>query len=174
LADPVNESGWSCFKSKGYTKAIIRAWHSNGVFDSNSIDTIKYAHMSGITDVDVYLFPCAGKSASSQVTDMIASLQKGGVTNFGTIWLDIETNPSSGCGWPSSTSSNCDYIKELIAAAGSTPVGVYVDSYMWDSIAGSSCTVGASKPLWYPHYDNNPSFSDFKPFGGWTKPYMKQ
>jgi hypothetical protein len=29
-------------------------------------------------------------------------------------------------------------------------------------------------PLWYPHYDNVPNFSDFKPFGGWTKPAMKQ
>ena len=28
--------------------------------------------------------------------------------------------------------------------------------------------------LWYAHYDNNPSFSDFKSFGGWTKPNIKQ
>ena len=26
----------------------------------------------------------------------------------------------------------------------------------------------------YPHFDNNPSFSDFKPFGGFTEPYIKQ
>ncbi len=25
-------------------------------------------------------------------------------------------------------------------------------------------------PLWYAHYDNNPSFSDFTPFADWTKP----
>ena len=29
-------------------------------------------------------------------------------------------------------------------------------------------------PLWYAHYDNNPSFSDFSPFGGWKEPYAKQ
>ena len=26
----------------------------------------------------------------------------------------------------------------------------------------------------YPHYDNNPSFSDFEPFGGWSNPGVKQ
>lgn len=29
-------------------------------------------------------------------------------------------------------------------------------------------------PLWYIHYDNNSSFSDFQTFGGWTQPTMKQ
>jgi hypothetical protein len=28
--------------------------------------------------------------------------------------------------------------------------------------------------LWYAHYDNNPSFSDFTPFGCWSKPNIKQ
>jgi hypothetical protein len=26
----------------------------------------------------------------------------------------------------------------------------------------------------YAHYDNNPSFSDFKAFGGWSSPHAKQ
>jgi hypothetical protein len=26
----------------------------------------------------------------------------------------------------------------------------------------------------YAHYDNNPSFSDFVPFGGWSQPTIKQ
>ena len=29
-------------------------------------------------------------------------------------------------------------------------------------------------PKRYAHYDNNPSFSDFSPFGGWSKPSIKQ
>ena len=29
-------------------------------------------------------------------------------------------------------------------------------------------------PLWYAHYDNVQAFSDFKPFGGFSKPAMKQ
>jgi hypothetical protein len=29
-------------------------------------------------------------------------------------------------------------------------------------------------PLWYPHYDSNPSFSDWYSFGGWSTPAIKQ
>ena len=28
--------------------------------------------------------------------------------------------------------------------------------------------------LWYAHYDNNPSFSDYTEFGCWSKPNIKQ
>ena len=47
---------------------------------------------------------------------------------------------------------------------------------MWSQIMGSAgaCNGFGSIPLWYAHYDNNPSFSDFQKFGGWTKPNMKQ
>jgi len=47
---------------------------------------------------------------------------------------------------------------------------------MWGSIFGSytACPSVASQKLWYPHYDNSASFSDFQAFGGWTKPTIKQ
>jgi hypothetical protein len=38
----------------------------------------------------------------------------------------------------------------------------------------TACTAASSHPLWYSHYDNNPSFADFQSFGGWSKPTMKQ
>lgn len=28
--------------------------------------------------------------------------------------------------------------------------------------------------LWYAHYDNQPNFNDFNPFGGWNRPAWKQ
>lgn len=47
---------------------------------------------------------------------------------------------------------------------------------MWQSIFGSftACHTVASHPLWYAHYDDKQTFSDFAAFGGWTKPHMKQ
>ena len=47
---------------------------------------------------------------------------------------------------------------------------------MWQTIFGSltACPSVASQQLWYAHYDNSPSFSDFAAFGGWTKPNIKQ
>ena len=47
---------------------------------------------------------------------------------------------------------------------------------MWESIMGTagSCTGLGGVSLWYAHYDGNPSFSDFRAFGGWSKPNIKQ
>lgn len=53
--------------------------------------------------------------------------------------------------------------------------GVYSSSSQWSAIFGStSYSYGSNLPLWYAHYDNSASFSDFKAFGGWTSPHAKQ
>ena len=102
-----------------------------------------------------------------------------GSSSYGTIWIDVETNPSSGCSWASYTgASNCKFLGDIVNAIkshGKTP-GIYSSYYQWEGIMGSAgaCTNYASLPLWYAHYDNSPSFSDFRSFGGWTKPNIKQ
>lgn len=39
---------------------------------------------------------------------------------------------------------------------------------------GGGYTGGSAYPLWYAHYDGSASFSDFRPFGGWSHPAIKQ
>jgi len=56
---------------------------------------------------DVYMFPCRSKSASAQVDQMMAGIPS---NLYGMVWLDIETNPSSGCGWGTNYNSNCEYV----------------------------------------------------------------
>ncbi len=98
---------------------------------------------------------------------------------YGSVWVDVETNPSSGCSWSGHDSaSNCAFLTEIlnrIKAKGKN-AGIYASKYMWQSIFGSftACASVASHDLWYAHYDNSPSFSDFSSFGGWSKPHMKQ
>ena len=97
------------------------------------------------------------------------------------IWVDFETNPSTGCSWADfSYAQNCEYLQELITAisANGRKPGIYASHYMWVQIFGSAsaCQNFTHIPLWYAHYDNVQSFSDFNanPFGGWTKPAIKQ
>jgi hypothetical protein len=98
-----------------------------------------------------------------------------------------ESNPSPGCGWPSTVNEDgshnataaaagCQFIADLISSlkARGVNVGTYASEYEWSITVGSSCTSASSTPLWYAHYDNDPSFSDFAPFGGWTTPAVKQ
>jgi hypothetical protein len=78
---------------------------SYGAFDSHGLQNVKNARAAGIPYVDVYMFPCRGKSAADQVHDLINNM---GSADYGMVWLDVETNPSSGCSWGSySGTSNC-------------------------------------------------------------------
>jgi hypothetical protein len=36
---------------------------------------------------------------------------------YGTVWIDVETNPSSSCSWDNySFASNCEYLGQLVKA----------------------------------------------------------
>lgn len=138
----------------------MRSWHSYGGFDVAAPQTIRNAHAAGFKFVDSYLFPCRAKSASAQVQGTLSGLSQGGA-HIGTLWLDIETNPSPGCAWSGDQASNCEFIKELLRAghAAGRVMGVYSSVYEWGQTAGASCNVGGEFPdvaIWYAHYDVSP------------------
>ena len=141
----------------GFAQISVRSWHSYGGFDSAGPITIRNAHAAGFKYVDTYLFPCPAKSASAQVQGTLSGLSQGGA-HFGTLWLDIETNPSPGCAWSGDHSANCEFIKDLIRAghAAGRVVGVYSSVYARRPTAGAACNVGGEFPdvaVWYAHYD---------------------
>ena len=160
---------FSCLVSKGYTFTIIRGYRSPGIVDSNIVANLKNAWAGGMTHVDVYLFPCVPcGNPANQATALVNAI-KG--QKYGMIWLDIETYA-----WTTSLTTNQNFILGLVnqlKSLGQT-VGVYTNYYNWQSIVGVNWPGCASLPLWYAHYDNNPSFTDFTPFGGWTHPSIKQ
>eukprot|EP01101_Sappina_pedata_P007853 TRINITY_DN4227_c0_g1_i1.p1 TRINITY_DN4227_c0_g1~~TRINITY_DN4227_c0_g1_i1.p1 ORF type:complete len:226 (-),score=92.24 TRINITY_DN4227_c0_g1_i1:28-705(-) len=177
LSTSTSISDFNCLSQAGDTFAIIRGWLSTGSADPNCPHTIYNAQDGGIKYVDVYLFPCAGNNGESQLREMVKYLVSYNAT-WGTIWIDVETNSDSACAWSSNLETNCKYLSSMISEAKQlgAPLGIYASEHMWSLIAGSSCTVGADAglPLWYAHYDGNPSFSDFTAFGGWNKPAIKQ
>ena len=64
-------------------------------------------------------------------------------------------------------------LSQASSMLGAGKVGVYSSASQWSPIM-CGWTGASSHQLWYAHYDNNPSFSDFSAFGGWTKPAIKQ
>ncbi|EDQ90455.1 uncharacterized protein MONBRDRAFT_18455 [Monosiga brevicollis MX1] len=174
VAGAVSKDTWDCLAKAGRSFAIVRAWHSYGEFDSDSVNTIKSAWSAGMRHVDVYLFPCPSKSAAAQVNGTYHNLDTNKV-KFGMMWFDIEINPSDGCHWSSDLSRNCKYMSELIAAAEAVgnPWGIYSSHYEWENVMGLDCTVGKNFQLWDAHYDGKPT-GDFVPYAGWTKAAMKQ
>lgn len=167
VSQPTNV--FSCLKSSGYSFAIVRGYQSNGVVDPNAKSNIANARNAGFQYVDVYAFPCVPcGNAAGQATTLVNAL-KG--SNYGTIWMDVESYA-----WSSSLSSNQSFITSYVNAVkgAGRSVGIYSSYYNWQSIVGLGWTGVSSLPLWYAHYDNSPSFSDFQSFGGWSKPSMKQ
>jgi len=65
---------WKCLKADGIEFAIVRAWLSYGAPDTEAKHTVANAHEAGIEYVDVYLFPCRGKSAAEQVAGTIENM----------------------------------------------------------------------------------------------------
>jgi len=89
----------------------------------------------------------------------------------GMLWMDIEGTQY----WSSSQTNNVNFIDQLIAEGvkKGISIGVYTSNSQWSPITGGS-TKFAKYPLWYAHYDDWASFGDFKAFGGWSKPNVKQ
>ena len=169
--------------------------------DTTVCTNLNTAKSIGIPYRDVYMFPCptCSASAASQMQQLTSYLSANCASAFsGRVWLDIEGSQY----WYSSTSTNKDWYEALVDSCKTYGVdcGVYSSSSQWSSIFGSSSySYGSSKllsthlmifnldlllstehssfvgnPLWYAHYDNKPSFSDFSSFGGWKTPYAKQ
>jgi GH25 family lysozyme M1 (1,4-beta-N-acetylmuramidase) len=170
----VTREQFTCARDHGWSFVSVRGYHSFGAVDVNALPTLNNAAAAGIARRDIYHFPCRSVSPAKQIDDTLRALDG----HFRVIWLDIETNPSSGCGWGSNFGSNCQFLAELIAAAKAkgASVGVYSSTYEWGRTVGEACTAGADAgvPLWYAHYDGWKSFGDFSPFGGWHHPTLKQ
>jgi GH25 family lysozyme M1 (1,4-beta-N-acetylmuramidase) len=99
----VSTAAWKCI-APGF--AIIRGYCSNGTVDPKAKQTIANAHSAGVPYVDVYHCPCTSQSATSQANSLLSKIS---ASSFGTLWIDVETNPSSGCGW-GSPSASCTFL----------------------------------------------------------------
>lgn len=171
---------WSCLAEDGFTRAIIRAYRSDGSVDTAAPHTIYNAQDGGIAPekIDIYVFPCPHCSdPGDQIQSTIDYLQ-GYSANFSMMWLDIE-DTSNHDYWGTDVESNKNWMTQLYVAAvtalGRDRVGIYSSQDMWPLIfSDSSFDCCSSAALWYAHYDGGISFGDFQSFGGWQTPAGKQ
>lgn len=73
MSDLYSTATYQCFKSQGYTFAIIRAYHSYGGIDKNAVQGLTNAKNAGLS-TSIYMFPCRGKDPVGQVKDMMAQI----------------------------------------------------------------------------------------------------
>lgn len=190
ISQATSKSSFECLKSNGYNFAIVRVYQSNGKCDVNGPSSINNAWNGGMAHVDGYIFPCYScGNPAKQIDDTINYLSSHAVTvmkegelaesynstsvgaKVGMLWLDIEGTQY----WSGSTTNNVNFLSSMVSEgkARGVSLGIYSSASQWNPIMGGS-TKFSSLPLWYAHYDGNPSFSDFSAFGGWSKPAIKQ
>jgi hypothetical protein len=170
----------------------VRVYQSNGKPDANGPANINNAWNAGFAHVDGYIFPCYScGNPEQQVTDTVNYLKSHSIeftkagelpmstkdgnstvgVSYGMLWFDIE-----GTGyWSSSASNNINFLQRMVNQGKSLGVnmGIYSSSSQWSPIMGGTSQF-ASLPLWYAHWDAGLTMSDYSPFGGWSKPAMKQ
>jgi GH25 family lysozyme M1 (1,4-beta-N-acetylmuramidase) len=184
------KSSWQCMVQNGKTFAIVRVYQSSGKPDPNGPASISDAWAGGMHYVDGYIFPCYScGNPAKQMDDTINSLKSYGLSlasvdspsrdslnatlgaTVGMLWIDVEGTSY----WSTSTTNNINFIQGMVdeGVKQGVNLGIYTSASQWNPITGGT-TKFAKYPLWYAHYDYNPSFSDFVAFGGWTKPAIKQ
>merc|ERR1711988_403533 len=144
----VSGSTWSCLHSSGFDFAIVQVY-DGGSANKDCVGNVEAATSAGFAHVDIYAFLCPTCMS----------------------WIDVE--PCSGC-W-SDTQTNADFLSDVAStfAGAGLSVGIYTNWVSWPEIVGSWDGL-SSYPVWYPHYDDSQSFSDFESFGGWSSPSIKQ
>jgi hypothetical protein len=169
VSDAVSQSQFACLLQQNLSFAIVRVFRSTGQVDPNAVQTIANAHAAGVR-VDGYIFPCAkcSTSGSTQIATLMKHLNSS-KSQIGTLWFDIE---QAGTYWSSDHASNQRFLEDMISECNNLGVsfGVYSNWVSWPSVFGNSYAFPGTNlpPLWYPHYDGKPTYSDFKPFGGFT------
>jgi len=169
---------FNCFKNNGKDFAIIQIWEGGYGINQNFVGNWQKAKAAGITYVDAYAFfcnNCNGNTPANICTSIKNTLPSG---FDGMVWLDIED--CNGC-WTGAAATRMIFAQAVAATctALGLRLGVYSGNGSWGQVFGSaSYDGGALKllPLWYAHYDSNPSFSDWNniKFGGWSSPNIKQ
>jgi len=162
---------WTCLKNISYSFAVVRIFRKVGVIDSNAADTIRNARTAGISNVDGYIFPCFNcGNPRAQVQTAVQNLHENKAEIDG-IWIDIESPEY----WSLSAIDNLNFIRELVDEVKNQnySVGIYASASQWDPITNGSIDFRDVR-LWHARWDKNESFDNFKSFGGWTKPVMKQ
>jgi len=175
---PFSLDTWKCVKNSGYDFAIIQIWRGGYQLGKHFTTEWTNAKAAGIKYVDAYIFACNNciGNAPENVCSKVASALPNGFD--GMVWLDIEICTACFVGSPE---DKLHYFESIVNVCTSKGMKMGIYSFYggwWDMFGSPRYTSGTltKLPLWYAHYNNDKTFSDFEQykFGDWKKPAIKQ
>uniref|UniRef100_A0A1I7TSM8 Glycoside hydrolase family 25 protein n=1 Tax=Caenorhabditis tropicalis TaxID=1561998 RepID=A0A1I7TSM8_9PELO len=181
LSVPTSLSQLQCVKQAGYSAVFVRAYNPSGQgsFDQNACSTIQNAYNAGLgTEIYMTPQPSSSKQGYQQLDEIYQGLTQVGIT-VRSIWIQV-TSPTN---WPSNANNNVNFINSIVSRArqyGMT-VGIYTSYYDWNQITNGWSSIGNDVLLWYWNVlgggvngETPANFADFRAFGCWTVPSVKQ
>jgi hypothetical protein len=179
LAVSASLSTLQCIYKQGYNSVLVQVYGpaNGGSVNNAGCQSVINAHSTNL-GTEVYVTPSTtGKSGSQQFDEALNAMKASGI-NIRSMWLQV-TSPIN---WPNNIQTNVNLIQSFIsrAAAYGVTAGIYTNWYDWQQITGAY-TGFQSARLWYwsaygqgPTAESQASFDDFRPFGGWSSPAIKQ
>ena len=173
------QSVFDCFKRNGQEFTVLQIWRGGYGINQYFTSNWQKSKAAGIKYVDAYAFFC-NNCRDNTPANICSSIKKSLPSGFdGMLWLDVED--CTNC-WTGTPAVRLAYVHSVAAACAAQgfKLGVYSGKGSWGQVFGSHTfdagPVLKALPLWYAHYDNDPSLSDWSnvKFGGWTKPTIKQ
>ncbi|VDK88475.1 unnamed protein product [Litomosoides sigmodontis] len=177
-----DQSVFRCLLQQGFAVAFIRAYLPNGGGspDINCIANIHNAINEGL-GVEIYVEPQpnSAKSGGGHFLEVYTFLTNKDIA-VKAIWIKI-TTPII---WPNNQAANVNFINEFILYAWQygVVVGIYTNWYDWKQITNGELGVDQRRiRFWYWNMlgsgwnaATSPTFDDFRPFGGFNVPALKQ
>jgi len=179
---------FSCMKNASYAVVFVQMYgpENGGAVVSHAKDNIFNALNVKPTKlgVEVYVQPnvsFATAKSPEQQFDESRKYMDDNVITFGTVWL-VVTQPTS---WSKNAQTNIDFINRFLARARAAKhyVGIYTNWYDWYLITNQykGVQTNGTVLLWYwntlgigSSAVSSRDFSDFRQFGGWRYPAVKQ
>jgi len=175
----------SCLKNASYAITFVEVYspENGGQPNGNAKNSIVNAHNAKV-GVEIYVQPnvsfATAKTPEQQFDAMKKHLQDNRIS-FGAVWL-VVSQPTS---WSNNTQTNIQFINSYLgkARAAKHYVGIRTSWYDWYLITNQYAGVqnNGSVMLWYwntlgigPTAVTDRDFSDFRQFGGWRSPTVKQ
>nr|CDJ84784.1 Protein LYS-2 [Haemonchus contortus] len=179
LSSPVTVTGFSCMRASLYSVVFIRGYSpaGSGTVDPYACANIQNANKAGLgTEVFMTPQPNSAKTGAQQFDEMYNNLRNSNI-NVRAVWIQV-TSPIN---WSLVTINNVNFLNSILSRArqyGIT-VGIYTNYYDWSQITNGAMV--SNVMLWYwnvygggPQNETPADFSDFRQFGGWTVPSVKQ
>lgn len=176
ITDSNTATAFPCIVKGGYTDVTIGVSSSPTqiMVDTTGIQNLNKAK-NAFTKVSLAFFSCRGRDPVKQVDEFVKKVSK---DLYSQIWVYLgqeslwyQCSPSS-----FNAQQNCDYMHTLLNQFKkyNVTVGIASEESKWSDQCSNVCNDLGSYPLyWTPNADNIPSFSNFKPFGGWKTPAVK-